>query len=149
MARKNRIGLQFTGWKEVLAGIDKLRNESALKDAVDDALKASKDHVNRKVNKVMVKSNLPAKGKYSRSPHTTDSLDRNFNVNWSGYTGEIKVGFDLEKSGLVSIFLMYGTPQHEPVPGLQDAFYSKKTKSEIRKIQKEAIDKFIKRHLGG
>lgn len=143
---KNKIGLQFKGWKETLSGIEKIAGESGLKTATEDALKASKAHVNRKAGTAISKSNLPAGGKYSGG-ETRKSLDANFNVDWHGYVGEMKIGFNMKESGLTSIFLMHGTPRHAPVPGLKDAFYGTKTKNEIKKIQAEAIQKFIERNL--
>ena len=121
-----------------------------MKRAVEDGLKASKQHVNAKIKPIMAKSNLPAQGHYSQG-ETLESLDRDFSVNWNGPTAEIKIGFDFSKSGLKSIFLMHGTPRHKPpmaaVPGLHDAIYGKKTMSEIKQIQKEAIAKYIERGL--
>ena len=143
---KNKIGLQFTGWKETLSGIEKVAGESGLKAATEDALKASKAHVNSKAAAAIAKGNLPAGGKYSGG-ETRKSLDTNFSVEWHGYVGEMKIGFNMKESGLTSIFLMYGTPRHAPVPGLKDAFYGAKTKKEIKKIQAEAIQKFIERNL--
>lgn len=143
---KNKIGLQFTGWKEMLAGIGRASDEAGLKQAVEAGLKATKEYVNKNADAAMQKGNMPARGKYWQGK-TKKSLDRNYNVEWSGYTGEMKVGFNLEDSGLTSIFLMYGTPRIAPVPGLYDAFYGKKTKTEIKKIQKEALEKWIERNL--
>lgn len=143
---KNKIGLQFTGWKEMLAGIGRATDEAGLKQAVEAGLKATKEYVNKNADTAMQKGNMPARGKYWKGK-TKESLDRNYDVEWSGYTGEMKVGFNFEDSGLTSIFLMYGTPRTAPVPGLYDAFYGKKTKTEIKKIQKEALEKWIERNL--
>lgn len=143
---KNKIGLQFNGWKELIAGIDKVAGESGLKQATEDALKASKQYVDNKVDSVMVKGNMPARGRYWTG-ETKKSLNKDMTVKWQGFTGEIEIGFDLEKSGFVSIYLMYGTPRMSKVDALYDAFYGKKTKAEIRKIQKEAIQKYIERNL--
>lgn len=143
---KNKIGLQFNGWKELMAGIDKVAGESGLKQATEDALKASKQYVDNKVDSVMVKGNMSARGRYWTG-ETKKSLNKDMTVKWQGFTGEIEIGFDLEKSGLVSIYLMYGTPRMSKVDALYDAFYGKKTKAEIRKIQKEAIQKYIERNL--
>ena len=64
---------------------------------------------------------------------------------------EIKIGFNLSES-LVSNFLMYGTPRHEPpmaaVPGLYDAVYGRKTQIAITYLQREAIEKWIERNMG-
>jgi hypothetical protein len=148
---KNRIGLQFKGWDKMLKDIEKTAGEAGLKTAVDDALKASKQAVNMKVAPLITKSKMPAGGRYS-SGETAASLDKDFTVAWVGYTGEIKIGFDFKKSGLTSIFLMYGTPRHKPpmkaVAGLYEAFYGNKTKKEIAEIQREAIAKYIERNFG-
>nr|DAV36541.1 MAG TPA: hypothetical protein [Caudoviricetes sp.] len=153
MGKKNRIGLQLDGWEHLLKAIERAGGEKALKEAVEDALISSKDAVNDKIEKAMVKSNLPAGGKYSITPHTIDSLRRDSQVDWSGYTGEIKIGFELKDSGLTSIFLMYGTPRHKPpmnkVPGLYEAIYGKKTKKEIQEIQKEVISDYLEKYIFG
>lgn len=149
---RNRIGLQFNGWKELLSGIEKASGESGLKQATEAGLKASKAFVNQNVDKIMKKSNMPAHGDYWTG-ETKESLDKNFDVEWHGYTAETKVGFNMAESGLTSIFLMYGTPRRkpsiDPVPGLYEAIYGKKTKKEVAEIQKEAINKYIQRNLGG
>lgn len=143
---KNKIGLQFTGWKEILAGIGRATDEAGLKQAVEAGLKATKDYVNKNADAAMSKGNMPARGKYWTG-RTKKSLDKNYDVDWAGYTGTINIGYNLEESGLTSIYLMHGTPRMSPVPGLNDAFYGKKTKSEIKKIQKEALEKWIERNL--
>jgi hypothetical protein len=70
-------------------------------------------------------------------------------VSWEGMTGSIKVGFDFKKSGVKSIFLMYGTPKMPPVAGLKNAIYGAKTKKEIGRLQAEALNKVIKRVMEG
>lgn len=93
---------------------------------------------------------MPAKGKFWTGD-TKATLDKNFSVEWKGFTGEIKIGFNLSES-LVSNFLMYGTPRHEPpmaaVPGLYDAVYGRKTQIAITYLQREAIEKWIERNMG-
>ena len=145
MAR-NKIGLQFDGWEETLSKLDKLGGTTAMKRGVEAGLKASKEYVNPQLEKAMAK--LPAGGKYSRGI-TKKSIDKDMTIDWQGMTGEIKVGFDFSKSGLTSIFLMYGTPRMSPVSGLKNAIYGAKTKKEIKKIQAEAVQKVIDRVMGG
>ena len=122
MGKKNRIGLQFSGWQELMQSIDRAAGEEGLKKATEAALKASKEYVNEQVTAIMRKANMPANGKFWTGD-TKATLDKNFSVEWKGFTGEIKIGFNLSES-LVSNFLMYGTPRHEPpmaaVPGLYD-----------------------------
>lgn len=146
MAR-NRVVCDFSGFRDYMARLDELGNDDAMKRGVEAGLKASKQYVNTEVKKVISKSNLPAHGKYS-SGITAESLDKNFNVDWEGPQGVIKIGFDFSKSGLTSILLMHGTPKMSPVQGLYDAIYGTRTKSKIKSLQKEAINEVIRREMG-
>lgn len=145
MAR-NRIGLQVKGFEEYMAKLDEVGGTKAMRQGVESALKASKEYVNPLIESAMTK--LPAGGRYSTGD-TKKSIDRDTAVDWQGMTGSIKVGFDFKKSGLTSIFLMYGTPKMSPVAGLKAAIYGTKTQKEIAKLQGEALDKVIKRIMEG
>lgn len=139
---RNKIGLQVKGFDEYMAKLDKVGGTQAMRRGVEGALKASKQYVNPLIESSM--SKLPAGGRYSTGD-TKKSIDKDMTVDWEGMTGSIKVGFDFKKSGLTSIFLMYGTPKMPPVAGLKAAIYGAKTKREIAKLQAEALDKVIKR----
>ena len=146
MAR-NKIGLQFQGWEDYLAKLDELGGANAMKKGVEEALKESKKHVNPLIEASMGK--LPAGGRYSTGA-TKESIDDEMKVEWTGMTGEIKIGFDFKKSGPKSIFLMYGTklngtPRMKPVAGLKNAIYGAKTKKEVAEIQEKILSNHIKK----
>ena len=145
MAR-NRIGLQFNGWEEYIAKLDELGGTHLMKKGVEEALIESKKHVNPLIEQAMTK--LPARGKYSTGD-TKKSIDKDNKVDWSGMTGEIKVGFDFSKSGTTSIFLMYGTPRMKPISGLKSAIYGAKTQKETAEIQERVLSDVIKRVMEG
>lgn len=145
MARK-KIGLQFNGWEDYIAKLDELGGTKTMKKGVEEALKESKKHVNPLIEKSMGK--LPAGGRYSTGD-TKKSIDNENKVEWSGMTGEIKIGFDFSKSGLKSIFLMYGTPKMKPVTGLKSAIYGNKTQKEIAEIQEKVLSEAIKKVMEG
>ena len=145
MARK-KIGLQFDGWEDYIAKLDELGGSQAMKKGVEEALIESKKHVNPLIEKSMGK--LPAGGKYSTGD-TKKSIDKEMRVEWTGMTGEIKVGFDFKKSGPKSIFLMYGTPKMKPVSGLKSAIYGSKTQNEIAEIQEKVLSDYIKKVMEG
>lgn len=147
MAR-NKIGLQVKGFEEYMDKLDKLGGTATMKRGVEAALKASKQYVNPLIDANVVDAKLPAGGNYSTGT-TKKSIDTDMVVDWQGMTGAIKVGFDFKKSGLVSIFLMYGTPKMSPVAGLKNTIYGSKTKKEITKIQENEINKVIERIMGG
>ena len=145
MAR-NKIGLQFSGWEDYVAKLDKLGGTQVMKRGVEEALIESKKHVNPLIEQSM--SKLPAGGRYSTG-NTKQSIDDEMSVEWEGMTGTIKVGFDFSKSGVTSIFLMYGTPRMQPVSGLKNAIYGAKTKKEIAEIQERVMSNVIKRVMEG
>jgi len=145
MAR-NKIGLQVKGLDEYMAKLDELGGSKAMRRGVEEALKESKKHVNPLIAKAMTQ--LPAGGRYSTG-NTKESIDESMTVDWEGMTASIKVGFDFKKSGMTSIFLMYGTPKHDPVAGLYAAIYGAKTQREIGAIQAEALQKVIEEFMEG
>ena len=145
MARK-KIGLQFNGWEDYLAKLDELGGSQVMKKGVEEALIESKKHVNPLIEQSM--SKLPAKGKYSTG-NTKKSIDNEMKVDWEGLTGYIKVGFDFSKSGVTSVFLMYGTPKMKPVSGLKSAIYGAKTQKEIAEIQEKVLSDVIKKVMEG
>lgn len=145
MAR-NKISLQGDMFEAYIARLDKLGGTDAMRRGTEKALKESKEYVTSEIDKAMMR--LPAGGKYSTG-RTKASIDRDMTVIWNGLVGEIEVGFDLTKSGLTSIFLMYGTPKMDPVVGLKNAIYGNKTKKNIANIQSEALEKVIKEIMEG
>ena len=150
---RNRIGLQFDGWEDYIAKLDNLGGAQTMKKGVEEALIESKKHVNPLIEKAIVNSKLPAGGKYSTGD-TKESIDNEMKVEWSGMTGEIKVGFDFSKSGPKSIFLMYGTkvngtPRMKPVSGLKSAIYGSKTQKEIAEIQEKVLSDYVKKVMEG
>ena len=146
MATKNRIGLQFSGLAEMAARLDELQGD--LQRTTEEALIKSKEVVTAKLLEATNKANYPAQGKYSTG-HARQSIDTTKNVKWQGTTAEIDVGFDLDKSGLTSIFLMYGTPRMAKVQAIYDAIYGSRVKAEIKRVQKETFDAAIKEKMEG
>lgn len=131
-----------------MAKLDELGGSKAMKKATEEALKDSKKYVNPLIEQAMVKSNLPAQGNYSTGD-TKESIDNSMDVEWQGLTAAIKVGFDFKKSGMKSIYLMYGTPKMSPVSGLKAAIYGGKTKKELAKVQEAALQRVIAEIMEG
>jgi hypothetical protein len=141
MAR-NKIGLQFSGLDEM---IERLETAQAnMKNATEAALKSSKQIVNQQLTKDTVNANFPAGGKYATGA-LKKSIDKDFNVKWEGMTASLKIGYDFKKSGMASIFLMYGTPKMPKVQKLYDDIYGNATKRKVANAQREAMQKVIDR----
>lgn len=147
MARA-RIGFDTKLLQKYGDQLDAIGGTAALQKAVESGLKQAKADINRNITAAMQTSNLPAGGKYSTGD-TLESLDKDFAVKWTGNTATLRLGFDMSKSGMTSIFLLYGTPEMAPVPGLHDAIYGKSARAAANKAQKAAIQKVLKRMGGG
>ena len=145
MARK-KIGLQVNGLEDYMSKLDELGGAAAMKRGTEAALKASKSYVNPLIKQAMTK--LPAGGKYSTGD-TKESIDEDMSVEWQGMTASIKIGFDFKKSGMKSIYLMYGTPKMSPVTGLKAAIYGNKTQKAIAERQGEALADTIREIMEG
>lgn len=150
-----KVRLLFSGFKEMAEKLDELGGD--LKKTAEKALVKSKAAVTVNLVKATQKSNFPAHGKYSTG-RTRHSIDTSKGVIWEGTTGFTKVGFNLYDESLyggegglnlTSIFLMYGTPRMKKVQAMYDAVYGSKTKTRVRKIQKEIFAEAIKKKMEG
>lgn len=145
---KNKIGLQFKGFEEIAKRLDELAGTDGIKRAVEAGLKTSKEFVNGEITAALQKSKLPAHGKYSEGD-TLKSLDKDFKIEWDGAQASTNVGLDFSKSGMTSIFLMYGTPRMPPVDDLYNSIYGRKVQAKIKKLQADAVNEVLKRVMEG
>ena len=132
-----KLTVDFNGFDRLKARLDEIGGD-ATKRAVDGALNASQAMVARQLHGAMKK--------HHRTGDTEKSIiDGNSDlsgVNWTGDEASVMVGFDMMESGLVSIFLMYGTQVHgqphiKPDRQLYNAIYGAATKKQIQKIPGE------------
>ena len=128
----------------LLKAIEKMNKD--LKVVTEKALKASKQYVTQKLIQDTVKPNYPHEGKYSGGDFAK-SIDRNYIVNWQGTTADINVGYDFNKSGMLSIYLLNGVKARgiKPANKLHDDIYSPRTHKKILEIQEETILKILQR----
>ena len=140
-----RMKLEIQGLSELLNRIQTL--DGNIRETTEKALRETHSIVTQKVETAMAKGNLPAKGKYSHGD-TLNALRRNADIEWHGSVAEVKVGFDINKGGLVSIFLMYGTPRMSPAKGLYSAFYGNRTRKEVVEAQENVFWDEIRRLEG-
>lgn len=115
-----------------------------LKAVTDKALVESKKIVNKKLEQDTVNPNFPKQGRYSSPRHLVRaSINKQFTTEWSGYVNGIKIGYDFNVSGLVSIFLMYGTAKMPPAKKLKNDVYGSATRNEVKKKQEEIFMEFL------
>ena len=121
-ARNKTLSIDFSQFEEYGERLDKLGVD--LKTAVGDAMEKAAEKVQEDVHEAVQKPNLPARGLYSEGQTETSIIDSP-QVEWSGLTGEIKLGFDKTKPGAGG-FLITGTPKMQPDKKLAQIFQSKK-----------------------
>ena len=136
---KNKISIDFKGFDTIKKQLDQLGGD-ATKRAIDEALRASQQIVADKVSAAITPHTFTGK--------TKRSIVTDAQVEWTGDTAAVGVGFDIRGGGLASIFLMYGTTLHgqphiTPDRNLYDAVYGNNTRKEIQKVQELAFDKVL------
>lgn len=142
---KNKIGIEFEGFDEVVAKLKKLNGN--VKELTNKGLKETHKIITEKAEEAVKKSNLPAKGKYSKGD-TAKSLKREANIEWNGTLASVSVGFSIREGGLASIFMIYGTPRYMKNQKMYNAFWSKKTHNEVLEVQEKIFYDEL-RKLGG
>lgn len=140
-----RMKLEIQGLDQLLMRINQFDGD--IRGTTEKALRETHAIVTKKAETAIAQGNLPAKGRYSHG-ETAAALRRNAEIEWHGSVAEVKVGFDIKRGGLASIFLMYGTPRMKPAKGLYNAFYGSKTRKEIVEAQENAFWEEIRRIYG-
>lgn len=145
MASKG-FGIDFSGVNKLATELGNLGDE-VLKQAVDNALTASKDYVNNSIREAMDASpyNFNKGVHYSRGKAKASlSKVSTMPVDWSGNIALAYLGVDL-KEALEVMFLIWGTPHLEADTNLRNAIKVKgKYAAEVNKIQKEEFYKVLK-----
>lgn len=140
---KYKNGFDTTSLAKFADQLETLGGSTAVKRAVEGGVKSTKQQVNQRVNTAISPGNLPAGGRYSTGG-TKRHINQEMGVEWEGNIAKLKLGFDLEGDGLASIFLMYGTPHHDPVNGLREAL-EKDPRKISRKEMANACKKILER----
>lgn len=135
---KNRKVLTLYGFDELIKQIEEA--EGAVDKAAESAVAASSQIVRAELKDFM--ANTPR----NKTGRTVKSLRP---VQVENYRGKIesKVGFDISKGGIASVFWEHGSPRREP----QTKFISKAfgNKKRIEQAQKEVLEKVLSRIKGG
>lgn len=134
----NKTKIEFDGFEEVISRLKKLDGD--IKKVTEKALDETHKYVTKKADEAIRPHKLTGQ--------TEKALKTKSDVDWSGTLASVKTGFSIHHGGLASIFLMYGTPRMKKDQKLWNAFWSKKTKDEIKKIQADIFYDEI-RELGG
>lgn len=131
----SKMDLKFTGMKEYMERLQRMDKD--IKKVTNNALKATYGEVTPGVRKAIRPHKLTGA--------TEESIRSYPYIEWHGDIAEMYLGFEINNGGLASVFLMYGTPTMAPDMELYNSIYGSKTKSKVRKKQKEVFEKGILR----
>ena len=141
----NRIKLEIGGFDELITKLDELKAD--VKPILSEALEDVGEDIGQRTYEAINKSNLPAKGKYSKGD-TIKTVVRRPKAIWSGSMGEIHVGFNRMKPG-VGYLLITGTPRMKPVYELEKIYVHTGYKRQVNKWIREALRDAIDEKMGG
>lgn len=144
---KKKNGFDASVLEKYAERLEEVGGHAAIQRATQAAMITAKIEVNKEIRNSMQPGNLPAGGKYSHGD-TIESLDSTTTVEWDGNIASLRLGFDMTKSGITSILLMYGTPKMRPAQGLREAVYGESTRRKVRNAMEESVSKVLER-LGG
>ena len=151
MAR-NTMSLDLKGFNELLTKLDGAGGD--LKKVVTEALTEAGQKIGEDTTSAVQRSNLPARGKYSQGD-TAKTVVENPQVEWSGDTASIGVGFDFSKKGAGGFLIkgyyqnFHGTPRHmSPQPQLKEMYtgkgYMRQIQKDMEKVVLQELDKKLK-----
>lgn len=143
--RKSMLSIDFSNFSDYAEKLDELGAD--LKKVFADAMEQAAETVQEDTMDALDSANLPADGIYSKGT-TKEQVIKNAKVEWSGYVGEIGLGFDKSKPGAGG-FLITGTPKMQPDYKLEDIFGRKKYENQIKKDIEEVLQDEIDRIMGG
>lgn len=133
-----KIGLQFPFWEEKMEQLNKLSHFGVLegsKAALEEA------------HKIITRNADAAIKPHRMTGATEGSLVRNSEIEVAGNILSAGVGFDIDRGGLPSVFLMHGTPRITPDKKLYNAIYGKATSDEIQSAQYWAVQNVINKYM--
>ena len=143
--RKSMLSIDFSNFSDYAEKLDELGAD--LKKVFADAMEQAAETVQEDTLEALESAYLPADGIYSKGI-TKQQVITNAKVEWSGYVGEIGLGFDKSKPGAGG-FLITGTPKMQPDYKLEDIYGRKKYENQIKKDIEEVLQAEIDRIMGG
>lgn len=145
MATKTKLSIDFDAFSEYAKKLEEVGAD--IKKITEECLTEAAEYVNDNLERDIEP--------HRRTGRTEKSLRKNSKVTWQGTTASIDVGFDISEGGLASIFLMKGTPRHEPNhPGtkqdkrLYNDVYGAATQRKIQEMQEKHLQEALEKIMG-
>ena len=134
-------------FEEINSMLDDLKKvDGNVEEATEEALTKSHEYITPLIEKKLDKANLPAHGIYATKDreHSIKQIIKEPNIQWTGKTCTIDIGFNLDNSP-VPIFLIRGGA----VKGLKTLLEGNKTKEKVAEIQQDVILEAISKAMRG
>lgn len=139
-----KIEMQFDGFTDVIHQLEQL--EVDVRETVTDAL--------QEAGQLVTEQARAAIQPHRRTGKTEESLIENPPIEWTGTEASVNVGFDINKGGMPSIYLMHGTKVHgtprvKKDVKLYNAFYGAETQKKIEQIERDALNRAVEKAMQG
>lgn len=143
-ARKSAIYIEFGVFEDLAAQLEKLGAD--MKETFSEVMEKEGRKVAQDTKAAVAAANLPAGGKYSQG-ETAKSIIENPRVEWSGFLGELPLGFNKTMRGAGG-FLITGTPRMRPDYALEKIYGQKRYESQMKKEIAKGLQEQIDKRLG-
>lgn len=133
----NKMTVDFDGMRRLQRQLESI-SSMAMVSAVEIALIESQ--------KVIARKSAAAMQPHNRTGKTAASIIKDGQVEWTGDTASISVGYDFNNGGKPSVFLMHGngTEKFTGDKAVFDAVYGSATRKEIKKVQEQAFNEVLR-----
>ena len=140
-----KASIEFDGFKQLAYAIDKAGKD--LKQATDEALTDTQQLIEENLNTAAAVYKYKGLKGYATGA-MYNAILRKADVKWIGDVAEVGTGFTSNGGATLSgymhsIFVMYGTPRMSKNQKVFDAIKGNKTKNDVAKTQREALQKYM------
>ncbi len=147
-----KMSIKIQGLNEYAKRLENINGD--INRAIESTLIGTHALITRNLKKAL-KKGVPLKSGGISKPidmnksSGTGNMEKSFmdipDVHWYGDKAMIRVGFEQSISQHATYMMITGTAYTAPSQELYDAIYGAKTKREIKKLQKEILEKVITR----
>lgn len=133
----NKCALEFVGMNDVLKQLERM--EADTKSLAEEALGKTFDAVQPEVRSAVASSRF----NFNRTGDTKAQILSNPEIEWKGNTAKVGVGFDVSGPGVVSVFLMRGTPRITPDQNLYNSVFGDAVSAKVEEVQRKVFEGWL------
>lgn len=136
----NKFGLEFVGMNDVLKQLERM--EADTKSLAEEALRKTFDAVQPGVRSAVESSRFDFT---HRTGNTKAQILSSPKIEWKGNTAKVGVGFDVSGPGVVSVFLMRGTPRITPDQNLYNSVFGDAVSAKVEEVQRTVFEGWLEK----